>query len=79
MCLAIPMQLMEITGEGIGKVDSAGVKTDVNIMMIPHARIGDYLIIHAGFGIEVLDKEEAEIRLDLFRELAAVCAAEEEV
>ncbi len=79
MCLAIPMQLIEITGEGLGKVNSGGVKADVNIMMIPHARIGDYLIIHAGFGIEVLDKEEAEIRLDLFKELAAATAHEEEV
>ncbi len=78
MCLAIPMQLIEITGEGLGRVDSAGIKTDVNIMMIPHARVGDYLIIHAGFGIEVLDKEEAEIRLDLFRELAAATAEMEE-
>ena len=78
MCLAIPMQLIEITGEGLGKVDSAGVKTEVNIMMIPQARIGDYLIIHAGFGIEVLDKEEAQIRLDLFRELAAATAELEE-
>ena len=79
MCLAIPMQLIEITGEGLGKVNSGGVKTDVNIMMIPDARIGDYLIIHAGFGIEVLDKEEAEIRLDLFKELAAATAQEQEV
>jgi hydrogenase expression/formation protein HypC len=78
MCLAIPMQLIEITGEGLGKVNSGGVKTDVNIMMIPDARIGDYLIIHAGFGIEVLDKEEAEIRLDLFKELAAATAQEQE-
>ncbi len=78
MCLAIPMQLVEITGEGLGRVDSAGVRTDVNIMMIPHARIGDYLIVHAGFGIEVLDKEEAQIRLDLFKELAAATAELEE-
>lgn len=78
MCLAIPMQLIEITGDGLGRVNAGGVKTDVNIMMIPHARTGDYLIIHAGFGIEVLDKEEAEIRLDLFKELAAATAQEEE-
>ncbi|MFH1115326.1 MAG: HypC/HybG/HupF family hydrogenase formation chaperone [Pseudomonadota bacterium] len=70
MCLAIPMELIEITGEGTGKVNSGGIGTDVSLMMIPHARIGDYLIVHAGFGIEVLDQEEARIRLDLFRELA---------
>ncbi len=78
MCLAVPMELVEITGEGVGKVDSGGVKTDVSLMMIPHAKIGDYLIIHAGFGIEVLDGEEAQIRLDLFRELAAATAGLED-
>jgi len=38
--------------------------------MAPDAKMGDYLIIHAGFAIEILDHEEAMIRLDLFRELA---------
>lgn len=70
MCLAIPMKLVEMTGEGVGKVDAGGVKTDVSLMMVPDAQVGDYLIIHAGFGIEVLDQEEARVRLDLFREIA---------
>lgn len=74
MCLAIPMKLVELTAEGTGKVDAGGIVTDVNLMMIPHARVGDYLIVHAGFGIEVLNHEEAEIRLDIFRELAAATA-----
>ena len=78
MCLAVPMQLVEITNEGLGRVNSGGVRTDVNIMMVPHAKIGDYLIIHAGFAIEVLDQEEAGIRMDLFRELADATAQEEE-
>ena len=78
MCLAVPMQLIEITGEGTGKVNAGGVKTDVSLMMIPHVKLGDFLIVHAGFGIEVLDDEEARIRLDLFRELAAATAGEEE-
>jgi len=72
------MQLIEITGEGTGKVNAGGVKTDVSLMMIPHVKLGDFLIVHAGFGIEVLDDEEARIRLDLFRELAAATAGEEE-
>ena len=79
MCLAVPMKLVEITATGTGKVDSGGVKTDVSLMMIPHAHVGDYIIIHAGFGIEVLDPAEAEIRLDLFRELAAATAKLEEL
>ena len=70
MCLAIPMVLVEISAPGVGKVDAGGVKTDVSLTMAPHAKVGDYLIIHAGFAIEVLDHEEAAIRLDLFKELA---------
>ena len=72
------MKLVEITGEGVGKVDAGGVTTNVSLMMVPDAKIGDYLIIHAGFAIEVLDYEEAQIRLDLFRELAEATAGLEE-
>jgi hydrogenase expression/formation protein HypC len=79
MCLAVPMRLVELTGEGIGKVDAGGVRTDVSLAMIPDARVGDFLIVHAGFGIEILDESEAQIRLDLFRELAAATANEEDL
>ena len=78
MCLAIPMKLIEITGEGTGKVDAGGVNADVSLTMLPHAQVGDFLIVHAGFGIEVLDPDEAQTRLDLFRELAAATAGLEE-
>ena len=78
MCLAVPMKLVEITREGVGKVDSGGIKTDVSLMMVPNAKIGDYLIIHAGFAIEVLDNEEAKIRLELFKELAEATAGLED-
>jgi hydrogenase expression/formation protein HypC len=74
MCLAVPMQLVEITGENVGKVNSGGVRTDVSLIMLPQAKVGDYIIVHAGFGIEVLDAEEAQIRLDLFTELAEATA-----
>jgi hydrogenase expression/formation protein HypC len=72
------MRLIEMTGEGTGRVDSGGVKTDVSLAMVPHAAIGDYLIIHAGFAIEVLDNHEANVRLELFRELAEATAGLEE-
>lgn len=78
MCLAVPMKLVELTGEGVGKVDAGGVTTGVSLMMVPFAQVGDYLIIHAGFAIEVLDQQEAEIRLDLFRELAEATAGLED-
>lgn len=78
MCLAVPMKLIEITREGTGRVDSGGVSADVVLTMTPNAKIGDYLIIHAGFAIEILDEEEASIRLDIFRELAMATAQLEE-
>jgi hydrogenase expression/formation protein HypC len=78
MCLAIPMEVIQITGEGTGKVNSGGVETDVSLMMLPNAKVGDYIIVHAGFGIEVLDPKEAQIRLDLFHELADATAGMEE-
>ncbi len=70
MCLAIPMKLIQITGEGVGKVDAGGVRVEVSLAMVPNAGVGDFLIVHAGFAIEVLDQEEAQIRQDLFREIA---------
>lgn len=76
MCLAVPMKLVEISGSGVGKVDSGGVKANVSLAMAPDAKMGDYLIVHAGFAIEILDHEEAMIRLDLFRELAEATATE---
>ena len=76
MCLAVPMKLVELTGDGVGRVDAGGVKDDISLAMAPEAKIGDYLIIHAGFAIEILDHEEAMIRLDLFRELAEATANE---
>ena len=78
MCLAVPMELVEMTGENVGRVNSGGVRTDVSLIMLPDAKVGDYIIVHAGFGIEVLDSEEARIRLDLFRELAEATAHLEE-
>jgi hydrogenase expression/formation protein HypC len=71
------MQLVEITGEGTGRVNAGGVKADVSLIMTPDVKIGDYLIIHAGFSIEALDPEEAQIRLDLFKELAEATKDEE--
>jgi len=73
------MKLIEITGEGTGKVDAGGIKTDVSLVMVPQAQVGDYLIIHAGFGIEVLDHEEAGIRIELFKELAEATRTLEEL
>jgi hydrogenase expression/formation protein HypC len=64
MCLGVPGKIIEIKGTVAG-VDVIGVKKRANITLTPHANIGDYVIIHAGFAIEVLDTEKAAQTLSL--------------
>ncbi|KPK90236.1 hypothetical protein AMJ80_08700 [bacterium SM23_31] len=68
MCLAVPMKLIQFEGVN-GVVESDGVIMDVNIMLIEEPKIGDYLIIHAGFAIQKLDEKEALETINLFKEL----------
>ena len=68
MCLAVPMKLIQFEGVN-GVVESDGVIIDVNIMLIEEPKIGDYLIIHAGFAIQKLDEKEALETINLFKEL----------
>ena len=58
MCLAIPMKLISIDGDE-GLVESGGLKRKANLSFLKDAKVGDYILIHAGFAIEKLKKEEA--------------------
>ncbi len=58
MCLAIPAKIIEIT-KNTAKVESLGVSKDVDISLLPEAKVGDFVIVHAGFAIQVIDEEEA--------------------
>ncbi len=68
MCLAVPAMIVSIEGEE-GEVELAGVRRRVGLQLVPGARVGDYVLVHTGFAINVLDAEEAEETLKLFREL----------
>jgi hydrogenase expression/formation protein HypC len=73
MCLAIPGKLIETfdkNGLRMGKVDYSGTISTACIEYVPEAIIGQYLIVHAGFAISVLDEEEAQKTLALWREIA---------
>ncbi|UCD26653.1 MAG: HypC/HybG/HupF family hydrogenase formation chaperone [Candidatus Bathyarchaeota archaeon] len=68
MCLAIPAKVLEIQGD-VAKVDfGQGVVRDVNVMLV-EARVGKYVLVHAGYAIQVLDQEAAEETLRLWEEL----------
>ena len=75
MCLAVPMLIKEIPSPRRGICDLDGSLQEVDISLIEDPAPGDYVIIHAGFAIERLDREEADARLALFEELATHRAA----
>lgn len=68
MCLAIPAKVVEIKGD-IAQVDfGAGTMRDVNISLV-EAKVGEYVIVHAGFAIQVLDQKAAEETLKMWSEI----------
>ena len=70
MCLAVPMKIIEMKDDDTGRVEANEVNYNVNLSLIKNPQLGDYVLIHAGFAIDRLDKKEANIRIDLFKELA---------
>lgn len=78
MCLAIPMQVVELKGKEddfldplVALVDADGIKKEIRLEMADRTPVvGDYVIIHAGFAIHTLTEEEAKINLELMRQLA---------
>ena len=70
MCLAVPAKITSIEASGIGQVEHLGNEVRVNFSLVPQARPGDWVIVHAGFAISVMDVKEARKTLRLFRELA---------
>ena len=60
MCLAIPAKINKINGN-VAEVESLGVIKKVDISLIPEVKIGDYVIVHAGFAIQLIDREDALI------------------
>jgi hydrogenase expression/formation protein HypC len=62
MCLAVPGKIVSVSGEGINRqarVDFGGVLKEVNLVFVPEAQIGEYVLVHVGLAISVVDEEEA--------------------
>ena len=73
MCLAIPARVVEIK-ENVAKVDfGEGVLRDVNVTLVD-AKVGEYVLVHAGYAIQVLDRKSAEETLELWKEVLATSA-----
>lgn len=70
MCLAIPARVIEVNGD-LAKADFGGVVREVNVSLVD-AKVGDYILVHAGYAIQVLDEKEANETLELWREILAL-------
>ena len=72
MCLGIPGRIVETFEQGslrMGRIDYGGVVKEACLAYVPAAKRDDYVLVHAGFALNVLSPEEAEETLRLFREL----------
>jgi hydrogenase expression/formation protein HypC len=68
MCLAIPAKVLEVQGD-VAKVDfGQGIVRDVNVLLV-EAHVGEYVLVHAGYAIQVIDQEAAEETLRLWEEI----------
>lgn len=74
MCLAVPVRVLKIDGlEAL--VELGGLTRQVSIMLVPDTKVGNYILLHAGFAIQKLDEREAEATIRLFAEIAEGVAA----
>ncbi len=82
MCLAVPGKVISITGDDpvfrTGRVDFGGVIKDVNLCYVPEVKIGDYVVIHVGFALNIIDEDEAQKVFQYLREMDEADARSEE-
>lgn len=68
MCLAIPMRITALDG-AMATIEADGLVQKASLALVPEAQVGQYVLVHAGYAITLMDADEAEERLELFAEL----------
>lgn len=69
MCLAIPAKIIEQPeGSPVAVVDILGVQRQVNVMMVPGSQVGDHVLVHAGFAIEIVSEQFAAETMEIIKE-----------
>ena len=76
MCLAIPAKVVKMGEDNLATVDILGASREVSLDLTPSAEIGSYVLVHAGFAIEVVDEQFAQETIDLIREFPELAAEE---
>ncbi len=75
MCLAIPVRIKSINGIE-AEVEIGGITRKTSLMLTPEARVGDYVLLHAGYAINIVDQVEAEETLAIFAEMSELLERE---
>lgn len=82
MCLAVPGRILSISGDDplmrVGRVDFGGVVKEVSLAYVPEAAMGDYVLVHVGFAITVIDEVEAARVFECLGEIEELLDAEAE-
>jgi hydrogenase expression/formation protein HypC len=74
MCLAIPVQIKSIEGSE-AEVEFGGIAQKISVFLTPEAEVGDYVLLHTGYAIAVVDEEEAQETLRIFEEIERLAEA----
>lgn len=72
MCLAVPAIIIKRNKDQSGTIEMDGLKKDISLDLVPEAKVGDYVIVHVGYALSILDKEEAQKSIETmeaFREI----------
>ena len=70
MCLALPMRITAVDG-AVATIVAAGLEQRCSVMLVPQAKVGDYVLVHAGFALNLVDETEAHETIELLREIGA--------
>jgi len=75
MCLSVPAKLISLSGDEpltrTGKVSLGGVLKDISLAYVPEAQVGDYVLVHVGFALSVIDESEAQFVQEYLRQTQA--------
>ncbi len=81
MCLAVPGKILSIQGDDpvlrSGKVSFGGIVKEINLAYVPEAKVDDYVLVHVGFALNVIDEEEAQLVFRYLKEMNELGELEE--
>ncbi len=73
MCLAVPARIVKAAGQD-ATVALDGSSADISLALVPEAKVGDWVLVHAGYAITILDPKEAKVTYDLLKEMESLSA-----